>query len=135
MIKDRNVSLLVSAISASTTTGTNLMLKGFDFLRSGKIVLKAYYIPCARQPFDAPNTHKASRMRLWDVDYKPLRSLVTILDPTLIKSLNMMISYAEESNMLSKPRLQILSMDCVSNEANRLKVNQKHPGFVDVLTV
>ncbi|KAG5730322.1 hypothetical protein E4T56_gene10508 [Termitomyces sp. T112] len=95
---------------------------GFDFSRSGKIVLKAYYIPCARQPSDLSISRKASGMRLWDVDYKPLRSLLMTLDPTLMKSLNMMISYAEESNMLYKPRLQILSMDCVSNEANRLKM-------------
>ncbi|KAG6860465.1 hypothetical protein C0995_010819 [Termitomyces sp. Mi166 len=95
--------------------------RGFDFSRSGKIVLKTYYIPCARS-LDQPVSYKASRMRLWDVDYRPLRSLLTTLDPTLTKSLNMMISYAEESNTPFKPRLQILSMDCVSNEANRLKM-------------
>ncbi|KAG6889622.1 hypothetical protein C0992_004578 [Termitomyces sp. T32_za158] len=61
-------------------------------------------------------------MRLWDVDYRPLRSLLMTLDPTLLNSLNMMISYSEESSTLFKPRLQILSMDCVSNKANRLKM-------------
>ncbi|KAG6877261.1 hypothetical protein C0993_009030 [Termitomyces sp. T159_Od127] len=56
------------------------------------------------------------------IEPMPLRSLLMILDPTLIKSLNMMISYAEESSIHFKPRFQILSMDCVPNKANRLKM-------------
>ncbi|KAG6850368.1 hypothetical protein H0H93_014322 [Arthromyces matolae] len=95
---------------------------GFDFSRSGEIVLKTYYIPSARPTCAQSAAHKASRPRLWDVSYTPLRSLLTTLDPTLMDSLNMMISYAEDVEPQFKPRLQILSMDCVPNEKNRLKM-------------
>ncbi|KAG5638126.1 hypothetical protein H0H81_001729 [Sphagnurus paluster] len=97
---------------------------GFDFERSGEIVLKTYYLPSPR-----PMPHRVLRgslypttVNMWDVDYRPLRGLLTTLDPTLIKSLEAMISYTEDAELLSKPRLQILSMDCVPNEVNRLKV-------------
>ncbi|KAG6833156.1 hypothetical protein H0H87_010543 [Tephrocybe sp. NHM501043] len=95
---------------------------GFDFSRSGDIVLKTYYIPRGRPScIQSPSQHD-SQLSLWDVDYTPLRSLLTTLDSSLMKSLNMMISYAENADAPFKPRLEILSMDCVSNEANRLKM-------------
>ncbi|KAG6808569.1 hypothetical protein H0H92_003695 [Tricholoma furcatifolium] len=92
---------------------------GFDFSRSGEIVLKTYYVP---RTADQSLSHKASKLCLWDVDYRPLRSLLTTLDPSLMESLNMMISFVDGEEEPYKPRMQILSMDCVSNEANRLKM-------------
>ncbi|KAG6808627.1 hypothetical protein H0H92_003462, partial [Tricholoma furcatifolium] len=92
---------------------------GFDFLRSGRIVLKAYYIPRAH---DECILYKSSRPSLWSVDYAPLRSLIMHLDATLLSSLNTLIEYAETEDTPFKPRLQILSMDCVPNKENRLKV-------------
>ncbi|KAF5378117.1 hypothetical protein D9615_007549 [Tricholomella constricta] len=90
---------------------------GFDFSRCGDIVLKTYYLPSPRPTSDIfLRNVKAPRVCLWDADYKPLRGLLACLDPSLVASLNMMISYAEEVDVLSKPRLQILSMDCVPNE-------------------
>ncbi|KAF8063595.1 tryptophan dimethylallyltransferase-domain-containing protein [Lyophyllum atratum] len=96
---------------------------GFDFSRSGDIVLKTYYLPSIRPTSTDSVPHpKSPRVKLWDVDYRPLRGLLTCLDPTLMTSLDMLISYVEDVNMPAKPRLQILSMDCVRNEANRLKL-------------
>ncbi|KAG5641112.1 hypothetical protein DXG03_005975 [Asterophora parasitica] len=96
---------------------------GFDFSPSGDIVLKTYYLPAPRPTYGAFLHHaKGLNLGLWDSDYRPLRDLLDCLDPSLVDSLNMMISYVDEVNDLSKPRLQILSMDCVPNEVNRLKL-------------
>ncbi|KAG6815298.1 hypothetical protein H0H93_010303 [Arthromyces matolae] len=89
---------------------------GFDFSRTGEITLKTYYIPLARP------SNPSSKSHLWDVDYTPLRSLITTLDASLMDSLDMITSFSEEVDPQYKPRLQILSMDCVPNEVNRLKM-------------
>ncbi|KAG6916845.1 hypothetical protein DXG01_005144 [Tephrocybe rancida] len=95
---------------------------GFDFARSGEIVLKTYYLPRAQPPSDQTLSHPTAKLSMWDTNYTPLRSLLTTLDPTLINSLNMMISYVDNADTPYKPRLEILSMDCVPNEVNRLKL-------------
>ncbi|GLB43012.1 putative tryptophan dimethylallyltransferase [Lyophyllum shimeji] len=96
---------------------------GFDFSRSGDIVLKTYYLPSLRPTCDDFHHHpKVPRLNLWDVEYSPLRDLVARLDPTLLKSLDVLISYVEDVDVPFKPRVQILSMDCVPNEVNRLKL-------------
>ena len=63
-----------------------------------------------------------SPINLWDVDYTPLRRLVSQLDPGLVKPLELLLSYFECLDDDYKPRIQILAMDCVRSSKNRLKV-------------
>lgn len=84
--------------------------------------MKTYYLPSLRRPSDRLN--KRATINMWDVDYNPLRGLLSGLDPALIEPLETMISYVDDLDDLHKPRIQIISMDCIRSEANRLKVRQ-----------
>ena len=99
---------------------------GFDFAPSGEILLKTYYLPCPRQLSNRLTlTEKSPSIGLWDADYRPLSRLLTHLDPQMIEPLELLISYADELKDAYKPRLEIISMDCIRNRDNRLKV--RHP--------
>ncbi|TFK26012.1 aromatic prenyltransferase [Coprinopsis marcescibilis] len=96
---------------------------GFDFLINGTITLKAYYIPAhnmSNQPVSG--SEKLSPLALWGVDYTPLRRLVSTLDPALLEPLEFLLSYFDTLDDDHKPRIQIISLDCVASSKNRLKV-------------
>lgn len=109
---------------------------GFDFAPEGDILLKTYYLPSPST--SQPSTRltinrKKLSMDLWDVDYTPLRRLLYYFDPALMAPLETLISYVDEVEEQFKPRFQIISMDCVPNKANRVKVTHNdswHPGYL-----
>ncbi|EAU82200.1 hypothetical protein CC1G_10602 [Coprinopsis cinerea okayama7 len=94
---------------------------GFDFLPNGTIALKAYYLPAPPSP-DPAQLALQGPMKLWDVDYAPLRRLVFDLEPALMEPLELLLSYFESLEDRHKPRIQIVSMDCVKSSENRLKI-------------
>ncbi|RDB22384.1 4-O-dimethylallyl-L-tyrosine synthase [Hypsizygus marmoreus] len=105
-----------------TDTGNRFFI-GFDFSPSGSILLKTYYLPRPRSPLvDSTRNIKRPLIGLWDVNYSSLRTLLAALDPNLTKSLNVLCSYIDGLAFDSKPRLQILSVDCTRKETNRLKL-------------
>ncbi|TFK21500.1 aromatic prenyltransferase [Coprinopsis marcescibilis] len=95
---------------------------GFDFLTDGTVTLKVYYLPAPHSPTEHDSSEKRSPIALWDVDYKPLRRLVSTLDPALLKPLDFLLSYFDTLDEDHKPRIQIISMDCVTSSENRLKI-------------
>lgn len=96
---------------------------GFDFAPSEEILLKTYYLPCPRQLSNRLTlTGKRPSIGLWDADYRPLRSLLMHLDPPMVEPLELMISYADDLEIAFKPRLEIVSMDCIRSRDNRIKV-------------
>ncbi|KAG2002963.1 hypothetical protein CC2G_003604 [Coprinopsis cinerea AmutBmut pab1-1] len=86
---------------------------GFDFSHNGTITLKAYYLPAPPSSEPAPAE---------GFDYEPLRHLVPHLDPALMKPLELLLSYLETLEDRYKPRIAIISMDCVKSSENRLKI-------------
>lgn len=99
---------------------------GFDFNPAGTLSLKAYYLPA---PSPTPSLIQVasegtsrSPINLWDVDYTPLRRLVSQLDSGLVKPLELLLSYFECLDDDYKPRIQILALDCVRSSKNRLKL-------------
>ena len=82
---------------------------------NGTIGLKAYYLP-------GSSHSPSSSLKMWDVDYAPLRKLVASLDPALVEPMDLLLTYFESLEDGYKPRVEILSMDCVEDSINRLKV-------------
>lgn len=94
---------------------------------NGTIGLKAYYLP-------GSSHSPSSALKMWDVDYTPLRNLVASLDPALVEPMDLLLSYFEGLEDDYKPRIEIISMDCVKDSENRLKVRSlRISGLLDIL--
>ncbi|TFK33626.1 tryptophan dimethylallyltransferase-domain-containing protein [Crucibulum laeve] len=100
---------------------------GFDFSQEGNVTLKAYYIP-APSPYSSSflsaskSCPMPSPISLWDTDYTAVRKLVSRIDRGLLKPFDNLLSYFDTLDESHKPRIQILSVDCVRNGQNRLKI-------------
>ncbi|KAH8798041.1 tryptophan dimethylallyltransferase-domain-containing protein [Flagelloscypha sp. PMI_526] len=97
---------------------------GFDFDSGGTLTLKAYYLAAARAPSETLKATAVSPNPLYvgDVDFRPLLRLLPQLHPTLVQPFKTILSYFDSLEDRLRPRFQILAMDCVESDANRLKI-------------
>lgn len=102
--------------------------KGYDFMPSGTLSLKTYYLPASRPPSVSLSTRTVMvkdpfPIYVGDLDFSPLKALVKQLDPAFPRLLDMMLDYFGSLQDRFKPRFQIIAMDCKDEKTNRLKVS------------
>ena len=99
------------------------VITGFDFAATGRITLKAYYIPSPVPILGIRNTNcRKETVHLWESDWTRLMSLMPQLHPSLVTPLRNLINFIDALDEPFKPRIEIISVDCVASSANRLKV-------------
>lgn len=114
--------LFPDANGSQTAQGSTFFI-GFEFSSAGRITLKAYYTPTPRIALStrSSNVHDET-LRLWDMDWAKLRRLIPDLDMGLSAPLEKLLSFIHELDEPLRPRIQILSVDCVNGKSNRLKI-------------
>lgn len=92
---------------------------------TGSLTLKAYYIAFRDDPFTPPgakNSHVPYQIAFGDDNFSPLRPLVCQLHHSLGKPFELFLDYTRSLETASRPRMEILAMDCIDSQTNRLKV-------------